>query len=370
MTTWMPAVALAALVLSAPASAAEKPRDDGMTVVIKDKEKPGKKPAPSEQAQKKGPALTGGTALLVAGSVGAMVPLLLFVVPCLWFAAFGPYAGAFIAFALVWGALMTGLGGAVVWALLAYLSDVRSGLVFPVLTAATLGVVGTLVSAVMAASVFWPSLWFLVWSDTRGLRWDRWWYWWTHPVTGTAIFISTCLWTAGLVTTSILAPFAAAWVYQQLGAPREDQEFRLDLFTTGNAAEDLKRVQNGGKEGKARGATSSKPREQPEGNGRKSSRPTSRKSTVGPRNKNVGAACSSKAECHGVCAQEERFGGGMCTQKCQSTSGCPDGAACVSGGVCAVSCETDGDCAGYMQGYVCRPVEGISGASIRACVAP
>ncbi|HEX8954480.1 MAG TPA: hypothetical protein VF945_21645 [Polyangia bacterium] len=94
---------------------------------------------------------------------------------------------------------------------------------------------------------------------------------------------------------------------------------------------------------------------------------------VGAAGTDVGAACTSNAQCASVCLQNNgNWPGGMCTILCNSDVQCPKGSVCVSsnGGVCAVSCTQPADCAGFGRGFTCDAADHVTGGQALVCRVP
>lgn len=93
---------------------------------------------------------------------------------------------------------------------------------------------------------------------------------------------------------------------------------------------------------------------------------------VGSAGTDVGASCTSNANCSSICLTgNDHYPGGMCTIVCTSDVQCPKGSVCVDGGnnntgICAVSCTQPADCASFGRGFTCDNVDhvGIAGQAL------
>jgi hypothetical protein len=80
---------------------------------------------------------------------------------------------------------------------------------------------------------------------------------------------------------------------------------------------------------------------------------------VGAQGSDVGAPCTSNAQCSSTCLMgNDHYPGGMCTMVCTSDVQCPKGSVCTGGGnqqsgFCAVSCATPADCAAFGRAFTC-----------------
>jgi len=98
------------------------------------------------------------------------------------------------------------------------------------------------------------------------------------------------------------------------------------------------------------------------------------KPAVGPQGHSVGAACATDRDCEKRCVFEDDFGGasGYCTLGCATDQECPAGTACITtqGGICAVTCNTNADCAGFGRAFVCKSKTRQSGGPVNVCRLP
>jgi len=171
--------------------------------------------------------LTGRNAWLVAGALGALVPLIFFALPVLMFAWFGPFAPLAFLVALVFGTLATALGGVVAWAVSYFFTDVRSGIVMPVAAAAVTGFISILVGGVIASLEILAGLG-LIWLAGGPSPSSNLWNPATYSSgsflnpTNSFIFAATgavafVVWATAVVVASIAGPVVAAQVYRAEG---------------------------------------------------------------------------------------------------------------------------------------------------------
>lgn len=181
--------------------------------------------------------LSGTLGWVVAGLVGALVPLVFFALPFIWW-AFVPGAGPFVlVIACLWAGLMGLGGGAVAWLLLSLLSPTRSGWLIPILVAGavTLGV--ALAAGLLAALVlittwvtasFFGVWWFPgprpPWSSRSAS------YYFGYPIYWTGTAVAFLIWAAGAITASVVGPLLGAYLYDRLGIPG-DGRFHGDVVT-------------------------------------------------------------------------------------------------------------------------------------------
>ena len=94
---------------------------------------------------------------------------------------------------------------------------------------------------------------------------------------------------------------------------------------------------------------------------------------AGPSSTLVGAACTADTQCSQQCLDNERhFPGGMCTISCSTDGDCPSGSVCIDeeGGVCVVTCNVDADCAGFGRGFACDSEARPNGVEAPICRVP
>jgi hypothetical protein len=180
---------------------------------------------PLEKAQataRRGGLLGGPSGWVIAGLVGALVPIVLFALPFIWAPWAGPLSLPFLGAAMLWGTLMVTAGGGLAWLLSALFSDIRGGFFLPILTSAGVGLAGTVLSGILATLAIWPFFLYAVYQagpqaanvnywTNRGAR---------NPVPWIGVLAGFIVWSAGVVTTSIAGPLMAAWVYRERGVPR------------------------------------------------------------------------------------------------------------------------------------------------------
>ncbi len=167
--------------------------------------------------------LTGNNAWIVPGMVGVLVPLLLFALPVLMFAWFGPFAPVAFLVALVVAGVTTAAGGGLAVVLSSVLTNVSSGFVLPVVASTAVGVVATLVGGVLATCVLGSGLalaWFAgarpevgaspdTWRNTLNSRTAPWFFGF-----GAAAFL---VWGTSVLVAAIGGPMMAAYLYHQNG---------------------------------------------------------------------------------------------------------------------------------------------------------
>jgi len=330
--------------------------------------------------------LKGDLAWLVAGGLGALVPLVLFALPFIWGPLGGPFYAPFFVVALIWGTLMVTAGGATAWLISALFSDMQSGFLIPVAAAAVVGLVGILVSGLAALVLFLP--FYIAGSFySRDVFYSpyyaqRYYY---NPFAGAGTVLAFAVWAVGITATSIAGPVLAAWLYRRLGVPRNGRPFKFSLTTGDDVEAELQKLKidtgdedgdsgssNGSGKSRAKAPSSDGQARNGDDQPRSSKSASSKGPKTGPKSKVVGAACSTSSECAGMCSNASEFGGGMCTQACESSRTCPVDSACVdvAGGACAVSCTSDAQCEGFQQGFVCRSVNQAGGGNARVCLEP
>jgi hypothetical protein len=155
--------------------------------------------------------------------VGALVPLVFFALPAVWFAWFGPFAPFAFLFAMVVATVTTGLGGLLVWAVCTAYSDVQSGLVVPVLASALVGLAATFLGGVVATGVLVVGLtmaWMATPDPNAGLAPNRWKTDWNGPHAPIALgatVLAFGIWTTAVLIAAIGGPMTAAYLYQEQG---------------------------------------------------------------------------------------------------------------------------------------------------------
>ncbi|MEW5852887.1 MAG: hypothetical protein AB2A00_29150 [Myxococcota bacterium] len=181
-------------------------------------------PVQKAQAEvRRGGLLGGPSGWVIAGLVGALVPIVLFALPFIWAPWAGPLSLPFLGAAMLWGTLMVTAGGGLAWLLSALFSDVRGGFFLPILTSAGVGLAGTVLSGILATLSIWPFFLYAVYQagpqaanvnywTNRGVR---------NPVPWIGVLAGFVVWSMGVVTTSIAGPLMAAWVYRERGTPRQ-----------------------------------------------------------------------------------------------------------------------------------------------------
>ncbi len=184
--------------------------------------------------------LSGTLGWVIAGLAGALVPLVFFALPFVWF-AFVPGAGPFVlVFACLWAGLMGLGGGAVAWTLLALLSPTRSGWLIPILVsgAITLGValVAGLIAALILFATWGVASFFGVWwlpgprppwsssSRNNGYSYAG------YPVYWAGTALAFFVWAVGAIGASIAGPMVGAYLYDRLGIG-SDGRFHADVVT-------------------------------------------------------------------------------------------------------------------------------------------
>ncbi len=167
--------------------------------------------------------LTGNNAWIVPGMVGVLVPLLLFALPVLMFAWFGPFAPVAFLVALVVAAVTTAAGGALAVLLSSLFTNVSSGFVLPIVASTAVGVAATLIGGVLATLVIVSGLavaWFAgarpevssnpsTWRNALNSRTAPWFFGF-----GAAAFL---VWGTSVLVAAIGGPMMAAYLYQQNG---------------------------------------------------------------------------------------------------------------------------------------------------------
>jgi len=177
-------------------------------------------------------ALSGENGWLIAGLVGASVPMAMFALPFIWAAWAGPLALPLFAVAMLWAPLATGGGATLAWILERAFSDSRSGFFLPVLTSAGVGLLGTAASATMATLATVPFFLVALYqsggriSDVRGGLTPQtaanpqfWMSNLTNPLPWLGVLSAFVIWSGGLITTAIAGPMTAAWIYRSRATP-------------------------------------------------------------------------------------------------------------------------------------------------------
>lgn len=172
--------------------------------------------------------LSGPNAWLVAGAIGVLVPLLLFAVPALVFAWFGPFAPVAFLVGLVMATLTTAAGGALAWAVSSIFSNVNSGFFLPVTASALVGLGATLVGGVMATGVILAGLgvaWAVGPAPNYSLRVEDWsgaWNTRAAPVLFGASALAFLVWGAGVMVATVGGPMTAAYLYRENGTLKRE----------------------------------------------------------------------------------------------------------------------------------------------------
>jgi hypothetical protein len=207
------------------------------TVAKKSAAKKSTRPSSSKSSMA---VLTGQWGWLVAAALGAVVPLVFFVIPLVlvhggwlgpsWFLPWAFYvgwAGVWLLFAATWGALMTGAGSILTWGIMTLFSDTQSGFVVPVLVGSAWGgsvtlaaglVAGTIMlgGALLNAFFFQPRAWsgpnYFIWGSVSG------------PFTWVAAVMAFAVWSTGVAVAGLGATFWAGYMYKKLGRPRVGDE--------------------------------------------------------------------------------------------------------------------------------------------------
>jgi hypothetical protein len=94
---------------------------------------------------------------------------------------------------------------------------------------------------------------------------------------------------------------------------------------------------------------------------------------VGANGTTVGADCRDDRDCLYICAEGDRFPGGMCTVPCGSDDDCPFGTSCVDekGGICGIDCFSSRDCDGLGFDYGCDEIKRHgAGGKTTVCIGP
>ncbi len=332
---------------------------------------------------------------LVAGAAGALVPLVLLVLPFFWSPLIGPWALPLLLLAVLWGGVTVGAGGALTWLLMAAFSDERSGFLWPVLLSMGIGAGGVALSALVAVVVALPLIALGAFWNWTSARPTQWWQlyvypsaWFFNPFSGLASVVGVAVWTMGLIATALAGTLAAGFLYHQLGAPRDGDTIHLDYITGkdlrsagksdsgdgGGGSNNNRSTSSGGSSERTATVKDSDEAEKPrrEGNKAPAGKPKAsgnKSGSAGPKSNVVGASCRSDEECIGTCTTHKDFGGGMCTLACGSSADCPQGSKCVdvAGGICAVSCENNAECSAFSSDHICGSFYERNGGAARAC---
>mgnify|MGYP000148819119 CR=1 FL=1 len=186
-----------------------------------------------------GAPLRGDMAWLLAGGAGALFSLLFFTVPVLFFApGIAFFAPLFVA--VIWALVVMGAAGVLVWFIQAYFSDMRSGILIPVLVSAGLGALITLCAGLVATLLYWTGALFNFTLYGYGYGWNpvdpnNYYYSRSRPFGFVAWIFSGLAWTVwvvGVIAAAIVAPLVGAWVYRRFGIAG-DGRFHFDLMTPG-----------------------------------------------------------------------------------------------------------------------------------------
>jgi hypothetical protein len=84
----------------------------------------------------------------------------------------------------------------------------------------------------------------------------------------------------------------------------------------------------------------------------------------------LGARCAVTADCAQRClAPDPETPGGLCTLSCTTDGDCPTAARCANqqGGVCLFGCATDPDCAFLGAGWTCQATDAPGGGKVMVC---
>lgn len=166
------------------------------------------------------PPVGGSSAWLLAGLVGAIIPLFLFALPVLLFAWFGPFAPVAFLVGLVVAAVTTAAGGAVACAMFALFSNVRNGFVIPIVASALFGVTATFLGAALATVIIAGGLilsWFVSpYPDFRAsaASWRNHWTAQNTPFLFGAGFLAFAVWGTAVLTAAFGGPLTAAYLFQ------------------------------------------------------------------------------------------------------------------------------------------------------------
>ena len=183
---------------------------------------------PLYRAQTAQHPLSGSRGWVVAGAIGALVPLILFALPAVWFAWFGPFAPFAFVVAVVVATLTTAGGGALAWGVSSAYSDMNSDIVMPVVASALVGMGATFVAGIVASTVIVLGL-TMAWLarpdpnfGTGPSDWRSTWYGPHAPMALGATMLAFGIWTTGVLIAAIGGPMTAAYVFQQYGTMKRD----------------------------------------------------------------------------------------------------------------------------------------------------
>ena len=193
----------------APASQAQAPVVETSAKAASVESPPVRKVAAGTKAESSGSSmqlLKHPLSWLVAGAAGALVPLVLLVLPFFWSPLIGPWALPLVLLAVLWGGVTVGAGGALTWLLMASFSDERSGFLWPILLATGIGAGGVALSALVAVVVALPLIALGAFWNWTSARPTQWWQlyvypsaWFFNPFSGLASVVGVAVWTMGLI---------------------------------------------------------------------------------------------------------------------------------------------------------------------------